>query len=93
LDLRLNASADWSQGGVYSTFLYTAAVVRDIHAHAAAAHADPMFAYIAYQAVHGPLEAPAEAIALFPEISDRKRQTYAAMLYLLDEGVGNISCV
>jgi arylsulfatase A-like enzyme len=95
-----------------------------------------MFAYVAYQAVHGPLEAPADAIAKFSHIQvanptritqaaetmllsslylirpacakfafnrsltallrcwrwqDKKRRTYAAMLYLLDEGVGNIS--
>ena len=74
--------------------MYTERIVADIHAHAAAVTGDaasPMFAYLAYQAVHAPLEAPEEAIAKFGHISDAKRRTYAAMLWLLDEGVGNVS--
>ena len=95
LDLREDAEPSWGHAGNYSTYMYTSRIVNDIHTHVGThgtgQNATPMFAYIAYQAVHAPLEAPAEAIAKFSQIQDKNRRIYAAMLYLLDEGVGNIT--
>jgi arylsulfatase A-like enzyme len=95
LDLRQDTDSSWVHTGNYSTYMYTTRVVEDIHTHVkthgTGKNATPMFVYLAYQAVHGPLEAPAEAIAKFPDILNKKRQIYAAMLYLLDEGVGNVT--
>lgn len=53
----------------------------------------PWFIYLAYQATHAPLQAPAEVIASFPHIKDRRRQTFAAMAAVVDEGLGNITAV
>jgi arylsulfatase A-like enzyme len=53
----------------------------------------PFFAYIAYNAVHSPPQAPQEDVdrykKAFPEISE-DRAVLMAMLYHLDEGVGNV---
>lgn len=50
----------------------------------------PLFSLFC-QAVHGPLEAPAETVAKFAHIEDIDRRIYAAMVYKLDEGIGNIT--
>ena len=51
---------------------------------------DPFFLYLAYNAPHTPLEAKAEDEALFAHIKDKKRRTYAAMVYAVDRGVKEI---
>jgi arylsulfatase A-like enzyme len=54
-------------------------------------HADrPFFLYLAYNAVHTPMQAPPERIARFEAIEDPKRRTYAAMLDAMDEGIGQV---
>ncbi|MDE0104767.1 MAG: sulfatase [Bryobacterales bacterium] len=49
----------------------------------------PFFAYIPYSAVHNPLQAPPDYVRRFSE-PDPRRNTYLAMLTILDEGVGQI---
>ncbi|MCD6288785.1 MAG: sulfatase-like hydrolase/transferase [Candidatus Hydrogenedentes bacterium] len=49
----------------------------------------PFFAYVAYNAVHAPPEAPEEDIKLF-NTGDKTRDTLMAMLKHLDLGVGKI---
>lgn len=49
----------------------------------------PFFAYVPYNAVHNPIQAPEEYIARFSN-PDPKRNTYLAMLAVMDEGVGEI---
>ena len=51
---------------------------------------NPFFLYLAYNAPHGPLQAPAEEITKFSHIKNEKRRTYAAMLTVVDRGVGQI---
>lgn len=50
----------------------------------------PWFLYVAFNAVHSPLEATAEYEARFPHITDKKRKTYAGMLAALDDAVGRV---
>ncbi len=50
----------------------------------------PFFAYVAYNAVHIPAEAPAEDIALF-DTGDAQRDILMAMIKHLDLGVGAIA--
>ncbi|WP_111977878.1 sulfatase family protein [Algibacillus agarilyticus] len=50
----------------------------------------PFFLYLAYNAPHTPLEAKAEDEAMFPNIKDKKRKTYAGMVYAVDRGVKRI---
>ncbi|WP_442506548.1 sulfatase-like hydrolase/transferase [Novipirellula sp. SH528] len=50
----------------------------------------PFFLYLAFNAPHAPLQAPAEAIAKYSSIKDSKRRTYAAMVDVMDEGIGKV---
>jgi arylsulfatase A-like enzyme len=50
----------------------------------------PFFLYLAYNAPHKPLEATPEDLALFGHIENEKRRTYAAMIYAVDRGVGQV---
>ena len=50
----------------------------------------PFFLYLAYNAPHGPLQAPPKYLDRFDHIEDPKRKTYAAMVSALDDGVGRL---
>jgi arylsulfatase A-like enzyme len=52
--------------------------------------AHPFFLYLAFNAVHAPLEASDKYLQRFPNLTDQKRRVYAAMLSALDEGVGAV---
>lgn len=49
---------------------------------------DPFCLYLAYNAPHLPLEAPAKTIEKYSHIKDKKRRIYSAMVDELDKGVG-----
>jgi arylsulfatase A-like enzyme len=51
---------------------------------------DPFFLFLSYNAPHTPMQAPAEEIARFAHIKDPKRRTYAAMVSIVDKGVGQV---
>ena len=51
---------------------------------------NPFFLYLAYNAPHGPLQAPPAMLARVDSIADSRRQTYAAMVVALDDGVGAV---
>ena len=50
----------------------------------------PFFLYLSYNAPHGPLQAPPELLERVNSIGDSRRQTYAAMVTSLDDGVGEV---
>lgn len=50
----------------------------------------PFFLYLAYNAPHSPLQATQEYLDRFPNITDKKRKTYAAMVSAVDDGVGRL---
>lgn len=50
----------------------------------------PFFIYLAYNAPHTPLQATDEYLNRFPNIKDKKRKTYAAMVSAMDDGVGRV---
>lgn len=56
----------------------------------AAKKQDPFFLYLSFNAPHTPLEAKDEDLKLFEHIKDKKRRTYAAMVYAVDRGVKKI---
>ncbi len=48
----------------------------------------PFFLYLAFNAVHTPMQATDKYLARFASIPDGQRRTYAAMLSAMDDGVG-----
>lgn len=46
--------------------------------------------YLAYNAPHTPLQADEKYLSRFPNIKDKKRKTYAAMVSSVDDGVGRV---
>ena len=70
----------------YLTTALSADAVRFIDAQAGG----PFFLFVSYNAPHTPLQAPEERIGRFAAIPDKRRRTYAAMVSLLDDGVGMI---
>lgn len=48
------------------------------------------FLFLAYNAPHTPMHATEKYLSRFPEIQDKKRKTYAAMVSAVDDGVGNV---
>ena len=50
----------------------------------------PFFLYLAYNAPHGPLQAPEVYKQKYSHIKDTKRRTYAAMVHALDDEVGRV---
>ncbi len=50
----------------------------------------PFYVHLAYNAPHDPLEATAEYLARFPNITDANRRNFAAMMAAMDDGVGKV---
>lgn len=50
----------------------------------------PWFLYLAFNAVHTPMDATDERLAKFPNIADKKRRTYDAMMLAMDEAIGKV---
>jgi arylsulfatase A-like enzyme len=53
-------------------------------------HEKPFFLYLAFNAVHNPLQATEKYLGRFPNISDTRRRTWAAMLSAMDDAVGRV---
>jgi arylsulfatase A-like enzyme len=52
--------------------------------------AEPFFLYLAFNAVHTPMEATDDRLAKFPDIDDKKRRTHNAMMLAMDEAIGRV---
>ena len=63
---------------------------REAAAFVARHKAGPFFLYLAYNAVHTPLQAPEKYLSRFAHIADPRRRTYAAMNSAMDDGVGQV---
>ena len=50
----------------------------------------PFFLYLAFNAVHAPLQTTADYRKRFPSVKDEKRQTFSAMLSAMDDAVGKV---
>ncbi len=51
---------------------------------------NPFLLYVAYNAPHSPIEAPQEDIDRYAHIKDPKRRVYAAMVDVMDRGIGEV---
>ena len=52
--------------------------------------AEPFFLYLAFNAVHTPMQAPDDYLARFTSIEDKQRRTYAGMLAAMDDAIGRV---
>lgn len=52
--------------------------------------ANPFFLYLAFNAVHTPMQADDPRLAKFASIKDKQRRTYAAMMSAMDDGIGRV---
>ena len=79
--------------GTYSTVLFRDAVEDVLRVNSSDV---PLFTYLSWQAVHGPLDAPpvgslnGEEMTLLETIDDRQRRTFAAMTMMLDKSMRRI---
>ena len=76
----------------YSSYLFTNRTIDVIREHD---KSKPLFLYVAYQAVHSPLEVPKEYKLEYnnSNITNSDRLTYVGMTSCMDEGIGNITDV
>ena len=91
LDLRDNNGPVYSKDGHYSTHMFTEHAENIISRHAEKSSSSPLFLYMAYEAVHSPLEVPKSYEEKYSFIKDDNRRRYAGMVDTLDEGVRNIT--
>eukprot|EP00567_Pseudictyota_dubia_P004411 CAMPEP_0197436048 /NCGR_PEP_ID=MMETSP1175-20131217/3518_1 /TAXON_ID=1003142 /ORGANISM="Triceratium dubium, Strain CCMP147" /LENGTH=528 /DNA_ID=CAMNT_0042965229 /DNA_START=513 /DNA_END=2100 /DNA_ORIENTATION=+ len=84
----------YGQNGTYSTFMYAREAERLVERHAEESSKDnerPLFLYLAWQAMHGPLEAPVEYELPLPNDPREARAKMNAMAAVLDEGIRNVT--
>lgn len=70
----------------YTTDAFAREAVRFIGQH----KTDPWYCYLAFNAVHGPLEATDKYLSRFSHIAAGKRRSYAAMQSAMDDAVGRV---
>jgi len=90
-DLWSNEAVAANYSGHYSTHLFTNKAIDVIKAHATQQDTKPLYLYLAYQAVHTPLEVPEAYTKQYESITDENRRLYAGMTTCMDEGVLNIT--
>lgn len=85
-----NNSYNVDERGNYSTHVFTREAIRIIRDHDAN---QPLFMYLAHQAVHAPDQVPAIYTNLYVNQTSwtKQRQTYAGMLTAADESIANVT--
>ncbi|MEN9573373.1 MAG: hypothetical protein RL514_1228 [Verrucomicrobiota bacterium] len=58
--------------------------------HCLALRRQPWFLYLAFNAVHTPMHATDDRLAKFPNVADKTRRTYAAMMLAMDDAIGQV---
>ncbi|XP_046553561.1 arylsulfatase I-like [Haliotis rubra] len=76
--------------GEYSTYVFVKRAIDIIMNHD---KSKPMYLYLPFQAVHGPLQVPAKYSDRYSHIHDLNRMVYSGMVSALDDAVYNITTV
>jgi arylsulfatase A-like enzyme len=71
----------------FDNTLFGNEAARVIHEHDTA---KPLFLYLAFTAPHTPFQAPQEYLDRFKSIPDENRRAYAAMISVMDDGIGKV---
>ncbi|XP_077542343.1 arylsulfatase B-like isoform X2 [Haemaphysalis longicornis] len=87
-DYRANATPYWDARGLYSSTLLADGAVRLLAEQAGQDR--PLFLYLAFQAVHAPLQVPPEYEVPCGKYRNNNRRLLCGMLHALDEAVGKI---
>jgi len=87
-DWRDDEEVAFSDNGTYSTTLIQDRAVDIISKHDTS---KPLFMYLPFQAVHGPLEVPDVYQDMYSYIDDEERRMYLGMVTAMDDAVGNIT--
>ncbi|CAH3147021.1 unnamed protein product [Porites evermanni] len=88
LDLRDDEEIVRDLNGTYSVNAFAKRAQQIAKSHNSS---KPLFLYMAFQNVHGPVQAPKEHVDKYAFIKDPVRRTYAGMVDIMDEAVGNIT--
>lgn len=86
-DFRDDMEVDQAARGEYSSTLFSKRAKEIITSHD---QSSPLFLYLPFQAVHGPLEAPQEYVDLYEEVPDDDRSVFLGMVTAMDDAVGVI---
>jgi len=95
-DLRNGTDCDYEEE-TYSTYLYGNETLRILKQYAKQKKTNPdadkpFFLFLSYQAVHSPLQAPDDVVAIYEHrIANESRRTLAAMATVVDWSVGQIT--
>ncbi|XP_021375282.1 arylsulfatase J-like [Mizuhopecten yessoensis] len=87
-DLRDNFATVEPNTKEYSTEMYNNHVIDMVNNYNSS---KPMFIYLAFQAVHAPLQVPSRYTDKYAHIKNYNRRTYAGMVSAMDEAIGNIT--
>ncbi|XP_046335684.2 arylsulfatase B-like [Haliotis rufescens] len=88
LDYRDNQLPARNYSGEYSAFTFAQRAVDIINRHDVS---QPLFMYLPYQNVHGPIEVPKKYEDMYPNVINEGRRKYSGMVSALDEAVGNVT--
>ncbi|XP_065187652.1 arylsulfatase J-like isoform X2 [Sycon ciliatum] len=78
-----------NDNGTYSAYAFAAEAINIAKGHNATS--GPLYLYLPFQSVHGPLQAPQRFVDMYSHIKDKKRRTFSAMVTAMDEAIGNIT--
>ncbi|QDU30065.1 Arylsulfatase precursor [Anatilimnocola aggregata] len=68
----------------------TDAFAREAEVYIEKQKANPFFLYLAFNAVHTPMQADDPRLQKFAHIEDKQRRTYAAMMSAMDDAIGRV---